>query len=216
MLPTRRPRFETSNRNSDILNLDFRGFHQLLLSHSWIVHSTVTSVPFHIFSTTSFSDYRMTFKYKRVAKRRLPFAHWRGKEKQDRQCTYNVTLMRVLVTIVAMENTIIITYSEFVLRLRYPACKAHAPCCHLWPARLCNIFPHYLINCTVFGRKKKILNTKCVFWFSLRHLLKTFLIIRRNERDVIKIMYISVRVKVPVILVRFQRHLNFDEIFLKK
>jgi hypothetical protein len=28
-----------------------------------------------------------------------------------------------------------------------------------------HIFPHYPINCTIFG--KKLLNMKCVFWFSL-------------------------------------------------
>jgi len=27
---------------------------------------------------------------------------------------------------------------------RYPACNAHAPYCHLWPASFCNIFPHYV------------------------------------------------------------------------
>jgi len=29
--------------------------------------------------------------------------------------------------------------------LRYPACNAHAPYCHLWSARLYSIFPHCLI-----------------------------------------------------------------------
>jgi len=38
-----------------------------------------------------------------------------------------------------------------VCSLRYPACNAHAPYCHLWPARLYSIFPHYLINGTIFG-----------------------------------------------------------------
>jgi len=32
---------------------------------------------------------------------------------------------------------------------------------HLWPAQLYHIFPHYLINMTVFG--KQLQNTKCVF-----------------------------------------------------
>jgi len=31
-----------------------------------------------------------------------------------------------------------------VCSLRYAACNAHAPC-HLWPVRLSNIFPPYLI-----------------------------------------------------------------------
>ena len=36
----------------------------------------------------------------------------------------------------------------------YPACKAHAPYFHLWPAPLCNILPLYLKNGTIFENKK--------------------------------------------------------------
>jgi len=39
-------------------------------------------------------------------------------------------------------------------RLRHPACNAHAPYCHLWPVRLYNISPHYLINGMIFHPKK--------------------------------------------------------------
>jgi len=56
--------------------------------------------------------------------------------------------------------------------------------CHLWPAPHYNIFPHYLINGTIL--EKKLLNTERVFWFSLQLLSETFLILRRNERDMIK------------------------------
>jgi hypothetical protein len=38
-------------------------------------------------------------------------------------------------------------------------------CCHLWHDRLYNIFPHYIINGTIFV--KTLLNIKCVFQFSL-------------------------------------------------
>jgi len=41
-----------------------------------------------------------------------------------------------------------------VCSLRYPACNAHASYCHLWPARLYSISPHYLINGTIFEKKK--------------------------------------------------------------
>ena len=50
---------------------------------------------------------------------------------------------------------------------------------HLWPAQLYNIYPHYLINGTIF--REKLLSIKCVFLFSLQLLSKTFLILGSNE-----------------------------------
>ena len=65
---------------------------------------------------------------------------------------------------------------------------------------------------------KQLLNTKCVFWFSLQHLFETFLILRRIQRDVV----INVKTsscKVPVILLLFTRiliKLKFSQqIFVK-
>ena len=52
------------------------------------------------------------------------------------------------------KKAINITYSECICSLSYPACNAHASYCHLWPAPLYNIFPHYLINGTIFEKKK--------------------------------------------------------------
>jgi hypothetical protein len=86
-----------------------------------------------------------------------------------------------------------------VCSLRYPACNAHVPYCNLCPAQLYNIFPHYLTNGTIL--EKKLLNTECVFWFFLQISSKTFRIVRRTERDMIKNVYRSA-CKVPVI-VRF-------------
>ena len=93
-----------------------------------------------------------------------------------------------------------ITYCESICSLRYPACCALAPCYRLWPVHLYKIFPHYLINGTIIG--KKLLNIKCVFWFSLQLLSETFLIPRRTEWDVTKNIYWP-SCKVPVIRVRF-------------
>jgi hypothetical protein len=73
-----------------------------------------------------------------------------------------------------------------ICSLRYPAYSynAHAPYCHLWPAPLYSIFPHYLIKDTIFqNKKKKRLNIKCVFWFSVQLLPESFLILRRNKQD---------------------------------
>ena len=71
-------------------------------------------------------------------------------------------------------NEYSITYSECVCSLWYPACNAHTPYRHLWPVRLYNIFPLYLINGMIFG-KKKVINLKiCVdflydVWVCLKH-----------------------------------------------
>jgi hypothetical protein len=108
--------------------------------------------------------------------------------REERQCTYSVTLRRFRLTIVAMEKQCVLHILS-VCSLSYPACNTHAPCCHLWPAKLYNIFPRYLINRTIFGKKK--LSTKFVFWFSLRLLCETFLILTRIERDIIKNVYWS-------------------------
>jgi len=44
-----------------------------------------------------------------------------------------------------------------ICSLSYPACNVHAPYCHLWPARLYNIFPHHLTKARFLGGKKKVL-----------------------------------------------------------
>jgi hypothetical protein len=46
-------------------------------------------------------------------------------------------------------------------------------------------FQRYLTNGTNFEGKKKLVNIKCVFEFSLQLLSQTFLILRRTERDMI-------------------------------
>ena len=43
----------------------------------------------------------------------------------------------------------------------YQACQSHAPYCYLWPVRLYNIFPHYLIERTIFEKKKVIEHKMC-------------------------------------------------------
>ena len=51
------------------------------------------------------------------------------------------------------------------------------------PPRSTIFSPHYLTKGTIL--EKKSLNTKCVFWFSVQLLSETFLILRRNEQDII-------------------------------
>ena len=70
---------------------------------------------------------------------------------------------------------------------------------------------HYF---TIFGGKKKLSSAKCVFWYSLRVLSETFLILRRNDQDMVKNVYYT-SCKVPVILVRSSGKLIFLDIFSK-
>jgi hypothetical protein len=110
---------------------------------------------------------------------------WSRKVKQDRQCTYNVIFRRVRATIVAVgKQWVEHNLSVCVCSLSYPACKdilSSVTC----PA------PQYFSTLSHkrhdFRKKKReLLNTKCVFWFSLQLLSVTFLILRRNERYMIK------------------------------
>jgi len=127
--------------------------------------------------------------------------------------TYNVTVRHVRVTIVVVENNeYYILWVLCICSLRYPACNAHAPHCLLWPAPLYNIFPHFLINGMIF--EKKLLDTKCVFLFSLQALFETFHFLRRNEWDMIK-MYIGLHIKYPLFLSDFNETWIFSKYFRK-
>ena len=53
--------------------------------------------------------------------------------------------------------------------------------CYPWPAPLYHIFPHYLINGTIFGKCSSI---QSVFWFYLKICPKHFSYLRRTERDI--------------------------------
>jgi len=135
-------------------------------------------------------------------------------DQPDRQCTYNVTLTRVRATIVAVEKQWVLhNLSACICSLRHPASNAHAPYCHLWPARLCNIFPRYLVTARLSGGGE-LIKRKCVFWFSLQLLSDTFLILRRNERDIIKNVYWS-SCKVPLFLSEFNETWIFSTDFPK-
>jgi len=77
-----------------------------------------------------------------------------------------------------------------------------------------HIFPHYLINATIFEKRKPIIEYKMCFSY-IQLLFDTFLILRRTDRDIVINVYRSA-CKVPVIIVRVYWNLNFLNIFSKK
>jgi len=95
-----------------------------------------------------------------------------------------------------------------VCSLGYPACNAQIPYCHLWPVQHSSIFPHYLINGTIF-LKKMVLYIKCVFWFYLQFMSATFLILCRTKWDLLKNVHWS-SYTLPVFLSDFNETLVLD------
>jgi hypothetical protein len=92
------------------------------------------------------------------------------------------------------------TYYECVFVALDSSMQCAYAICDLWPVQLYKIFPYYFINGTIL--LKILPNIKCVFWFSLQLVSETFLILRRTERDTIKVYQFSC--KAPIILVIFQ------------
>ena len=76
-------------------------------------------------------------------------------------------------------------YGTTVPALRTVHTHAHIHC-RLWLLRLYHIFPHYLVNATIF--RKTLLSTKLLFWFSVQLLSEKFIILSRIHQDIIIIV----------------------------
>jgi hypothetical protein len=111
--------------------------------------------------------------------------------REVRQCTYNVTMRRVRETLLSWKSSklclsVCVQVLEYVrvwgaserkrvYSLAYPACNAYAPYCDVIcsPWGSTKFFWHYLTKGAIFG-KKKLLNIKFMFSFSLQILFKHF------------------------------------------
>ena len=78
-----------------------------------------------------------------------------AKTQSQRDRQYNLRLSRVHATIVAVAGNKYYIFWGCVCTFRYPACGTRVPYRYLWPVRLCSICQHYLINCTIVGKKKE-------------------------------------------------------------
>ena len=95
--------------------------------------------------------------------------------------------------------------------LRYPACNACT--LYLRPVRLYKIFPHYLINGTIFKDKHHWTQKRLVLILSTT-LSETSLILRRNVRNMIINVY-RASCKIQVILAIFKWNFKSSDRFSK-
>jgi hypothetical protein len=119
--------------------------------------------------------------------------------KQDRRCTYTVTLRRVRAIIFAAEKQWEFIHYEWVFVTEVLSVKC---------AILSTVASRALLYFPILSHKrqgfleKKIIEHKCLIWFSLQLVSETFIILRRTEQDMIKKVFFS-SFKIPVILVQF-------------
>jgi hypothetical protein len=123
---------------------------------------------------------------------------------QDRQCTYKHNIKTRSRNHCCRGKTESITYFECASVACYPARKAHAPYCQLWPVRLYNIFStlsHKRPDFREVGVGEYWSQNVC-FDFLDKLLPETFLIVRRIQWDVI-IKVNKLSCKVSIIIVGF-------------
>jgi len=98
---------------------------------------------------------------------------------------YNVKLRHVCSTIVALEKQWVQhNPSMFICSLRYPACNANAPYCHLWPAPTLKYF--FTLSHKQHDLKKKVLNKKMCVLIFYTTFVWNLIILSRNKQCMIQ------------------------------
>ena len=99
-----------------------------------------------------------------------------------------------------------------VFSLSYPACKAHALYCHLWPVWLCHIF-FYVISWTA-RFSEKVMEHKMCFDFRCIFIMKHFSFYEEFGA-ILASMYIALHAMYPLFLSHFKENLIFSRDFRK-
>jgi hypothetical protein len=97
----------------------------------------------------------------------------------------------------------------------YTSCITYQPTpvyCHTWPLRICLVFPRYLINGTIFERKKKLAEYKIYFDFIYKFCLKYFSFCEKLCEILPKI-YTALHIKYPPFLSNLNKTLTSSKYF---
>jgi hypothetical protein len=105
-----------------------------------------------------------------------------------------------------------ITLPKCICSLSHPACKAHAPYCHLLSNPNYIIFPRYFVNCTIFEKHFWTQNMclGCLYNFCLTHFAFS-----EEISEIWWKMFIGLHVTYPLFLSDFNETLIFSTDFRK-
>jgi hypothetical protein len=88
-------------------------------------------------------------------------------KKQDAQSTYKLTMRCFGVTVIAVESNKYYMLWVCVCSVRYPACSADAPCCHVYCSAV-QCFSTLSHKGMIFRTKKNVIQHKvCILIFSI-------------------------------------------------